>query len=72
MSTALLDAPRSLFATPPGSRAEGGRRTTLEQLLEGRWQTARAEGTTECPICACEMRIEAEQARCSGCGTTLA
>jgi tRNA(Ile2) C34 agmatinyltransferase TiaS len=65
MSTALLDAPRPLFA--------GGRRSTLEELLEGRWRKARAEGATDCPVCESPMHLEGEaQARCSGCGTTLA
>ena len=72
MSTALLEAPRPLFATTLGGRPEGGRRATLEELLESRWRGAHADGSTECPICQAEMRMEAGHARCGGCGTKLA
>ena len=30
-----------------------------------------AEGEAECPVCEAPMRLEGEQARCGGCGTTL-
>jgi hypothetical protein len=64
MSTALLDAPTALFTR--------GRRPTLEELLEGRWRAAHADGETACPLCEAPMRLEGEQARCGGCGATLA
>jgi hypothetical protein len=71
MSAALLDAPTTLFASAGRGGAAGGRRATLEELLEGRWRTAHGEGETECPVCEAPMRLEDGQARCSGCGTTL-
>jgi len=64
MSAAVLEAPTPLLA--------GGRRPTLEELLEGRWRAARADGEAECPVCQAAMHPEGEQARCGGCGTTLA
>jgi hypothetical protein len=64
MSTALLDAPTALLTR--------GRRPTLEELLEGRWRAAHADGETACPVCEAPMRLEGEQARCGGCGATLA
>ena len=72
MSTTLLEAPRPLFATTLGGKAEGGRRATLEELLESRWRSARADGWTACPICQAEMQMEAGHARCGGCGAKLA
>jgi len=65
MSTALLEAPTPLFA------AAGGRRPTLEELLESRWRTVHADGEAECPVCQATMHLEGEQARCGGCGTAL-
>jgi hypothetical protein len=63
MSGAVLEAPTALFAR--------GRRPTLEELLEGRWRAARTDGEADCPVCEAPMRLEGEQARCDGCGTTL-
>ena len=71
MTAALLEAPTALFASGRRTGAAGGRRATLEELLESRWRNARAEGETECPVCEATMRLEGEQARCGGCGTTL-
>jgi len=71
MTAALLEAPTTLFASAGRTRAAGGRRTTLEELLEDRWRNARAEGATECPVCEATRRLEGDQARCGGCGTTL-
>jgi hypothetical protein len=71
MTAALLDAPTALFGFERSTGAAGGRRATLEELLEARWRNARAEGQTECPVCEATMRLENEQARCGGCGTTL-
>ena len=72
MSTTLLEAletrcsPRRWEDAP-----RAGARATLEELLESRWRGARADGSTECPICQAEMRMEAGHARCGGCGTKL-
>ena len=63
MSTAVLEAPTALFAR--------GRRPTLEELLEGRWRAAHADGEAACPVCEAPMRLEDEQAHCGGCGATL-
>jgi hypothetical protein len=63
MSSALMEAPAALFA--------GGRRATLEELLEGTWHAARTEGRAECPVCRATMHLDAERARCGGCATTL-
>ena len=63
MSAAVLEAPAPLFAR--------GRRPTLEELLEGTWRAAHADGETECPVCEAPMRLEGEQARCGGCGARL-
>ena len=71
MTAALLEAPTALFASAGRTAEAGGRRTTLEELLEGSWRNARATGEAECPVCAATMRLEGEQARCGGCGTTL-
>ena len=71
MSAALLEAPARLLTSASRPGAAGGPRATLEELLEGRWRTAHAAGATECPVCEAQMRLEDEQARCSGCGTTL-
>jgi hypothetical protein len=64
MSAAVLEAPTPLLTR--------GRRPTLEELLEGRWRAVHAEGEAECPVCEAPMKLEGEQARCGGCGTTLA
>jgi hypothetical protein len=67
MSTALMDAPAPLFAARPAER-----RRTLEDLLESRWRSAHASGSTECPVCAATMHVDGgAQATCSACGTTL-
>jgi hypothetical protein len=63
MSGAVLEAPTPLFAR--------GRRPTLEELLEGRWRAAHADGEADCPVCEAPMRLEGERARCDGCGATL-
>ena len=63
MSTAVLEAPTPLFMH--------GRRPTLEELLEGRWRAAYADGEAACPVCHAAMHLEGEHARCGGCGTAL-
>jgi hypothetical protein len=72
MSSAVLEAPTTPFAAAGRARSAGGRRTTLEELLDGRWRAAHAEGSADCPVCEARMRLEGDQARCGGCGTTLA
>jgi hypothetical protein len=67
MSTALMEAPTALFA----AAAAGGRRPTLEELLESRWRAVNAAGEADCPVCQARMHLDGEQARCGGCGTTL-
>jgi hypothetical protein len=71
MSPALLDAPATLSGSAPGSGAAGGRRPTLEELLDGTWRTARSHAEAECPVCHAAMHLEDGLARCGGCGTTL-
>jgi hypothetical protein len=71
MSAALLEAPGALFASAPRPGAAGGRRPTLEELLDGALRTARSNAEAECPVCHATMRMEAAVARCGGCGTTL-
>jgi hypothetical protein len=71
-AAALLDAPGARFATAPRERAAGGRRPTLEELLDESWRTARSHGEAECPVCHAAMQLDNSLARCGGCGTTLA
>jgi hypothetical protein len=72
MSPALLEAPAARFARAPHAGAAGGRRPTLEELLDGTWRTARGQSEAECPVCHAAMHLEDGVARCGGCGTTLA
>jgi hypothetical protein len=67
MSTALMEAPTDVLA----AAAAGGRRPTLEELLESRWRAVNAAGEADCPACHATMRLDGEQARCGGCGTAL-
>ena len=71
MSAAVMDAPASLFTPRRGERRPSERRRTLEDLLESRWRTAHATGSTDCPVCSATMHAEGAQANCSSCGTTL-
>jgi hypothetical protein len=71
MSPALLDAPASLFASARRAGAAGGRRPTLEELLDGTLRTARSHADAECPVCHATMQLQDGLARCGGCGTTL-
>jgi hypothetical protein len=68
MTSALMDAPAMLFASagPPG-----GRRPTLEELLETTRRNARAAGSADCPVCHATMHHTDGTARCDSCGTTL-
>ena len=65
MSSALLDAPALPFGVA------GGGRPTLEELLDATWQSARACGSAECPVCHATMQLAVDAARCGSCGTTL-
>jgi hypothetical protein len=71
MSAAVMDAPASLFTPRRDERRSAERRRTLEDLLESRWRTAHATGSTECPMCAATMHADGTQASCSACGATL-
>jgi hypothetical protein len=71
MSSAVLDAPATLFGSKSGSGPAGGRRPTLEELLDGTWRAARSHAEAECPVCRAAMHLEDGLARCGGCGTTL-
>ena len=66
----LLEAPATRFASPR-ARAAGGRRPTLEDLLDATWRSARSHAEAECPVCHAAMHLEDDRARCGGCGTTL-
>jgi hypothetical protein len=72
MSTALLEAPATLFADRRRAEPAGGGRTTLAELLDDTWRAARADADAECPMCHAPMHLEAGAARCGSCGTTLA
>jgi phage terminase Nu1 subunit (DNA packaging protein) len=72
VSAALLDAPATLFADRRADGPAGGGRTTLAELLDETWRAARATADADCPMCHERMQLEADRARCSGCGTTLA
>jgi hypothetical protein len=68
MTSALMDAPAMLFAS---ARPAGGRRPTLEELLDATWRNARAGGSADCPVCHATMHQADGTARCEGCGTQL-
>jgi 5-methylcytosine-specific restriction endonuclease McrA len=68
VSTALMEAPATLFAAGP--RAAGPRRT-LEDVLEDSWRSALRDGRTECPVCTATMHADGPQASCTSCGSTL-
>ena len=45
---------------------------TLEELLSSALAEARANGSTECPVCHARMSFtHAREAECSGCGSRL-
>ena len=69
MTTGLLERPRLL---PDRPTLDGG--GTLEELLSAALSEARANGSTECPVCHARMsfaRAGAREAACSGCGSRL-
>jgi hypothetical protein len=71
MTAAVLDAPRTTRRAGGSARPAGGRRTTLAELLDGIWRSARADAEAECPLCHSTMHMDEGTARCDDCGTTL-
>jgi hypothetical protein len=88
MTPAVLDRPAPPFAERCGEGAEqpghgptaaaeriGGGRVTLEERLKAALREARANGSTECPVCHARMTFAsagaASEAACGGCGTEL-
>ena len=67
MTAGVLDRPSLLPAHPA---LDGG--GTLEELLSSAFSEARANGSTECPVCHARMTsTHARGAECSGCGSRL-
>jgi hypothetical protein len=76
MTAALLQRPGSLAerhgSAVEWSRLDGG--ATLEELLTSALREARANGSTECPVCRARMeytRADAREAVCGECGSRL-
>ena len=70
MTPALLDRPESL-TTAPVNRP-GRRPVTLEERLSATLHEARANGSTECPVCHARMSFtRAGTTECSSCGSRL-
>jgi len=89
VTPAVLDRPASPFADRSGEGAErpghgptaaaeriGGGRVTLEERLNAALREARANGSTECPVCQARMTFASagggHSAACGGCGSRLA
>lgn len=69
MTAGVLDRPTVM---PDRLALDGG--GTLEELLSSALSEARANGSTECPVCGAAMsfpRAGAREAECSGCGSRL-
>jgi len=69
MTAGVLDRP---LVVPDRPKLDGG--GTLEELLSSALGEARANGSTECPVCHAQMncaRAGAREAECSGCGSRL-
>jgi tRNA(Ile2) C34 agmatinyltransferase TiaS len=66
MTAGVLDRPRVM---PDRPALDGG--GTLEELLSAALAEARANGSTECPVCHAEMTSACAGAQCSGCGSRL-
>ena len=69
MTAGVLERPTVL---PDRPALDGG--GTLEELLTSALADARANGSTECPVCHARMafaRAGAREAECSGCGSRL-
>ncbi len=71
MSSALLEAPPGFLASEDGAPDAGGRRVTLEELLETAWRSAQRDGATDCPVCHAAMRAAGASARCEACGSVV-
>lgn len=74
-AAAAAAAPASAATAAPAAadrpHLPRGRRSTLEELLDRSWRSARANGEADCPVCEGTMHLDGPQARCGGCGTTL-
>ena len=70
MTPAVLDRPAARFA-----ERLGGGRVTLEDRLNAAFHEARANGSTECPVCQARMTFAGAStgsgAACGGCGSEL-
>jgi hypothetical protein len=72
MTAAVLDRPATLFADAPASGSATRGRLTLEARLNAVLDEARANGSTECPVCHAEMSFaRAGAAECASCGSRL-
>jgi hypothetical protein len=79
VTPAVLDRPAALFAERAGAAPTsaagrlGGGRVTLEERLNAALHEARANGSTECPLCQARMTFTSAGAgaACGGCGTEL-
>jgi hypothetical protein len=74
MTPAVLDRPETLIAAPMDRT--GRRPVTLEDRLSAALDEARANGSTECPVCHARMSItragnSAGAAECGSCGSRL-
>jgi tRNA(Ile2) C34 agmatinyltransferase TiaS len=67
MTAGVLDRP-SFMPDRPALDGSG----TLEELLSSALGEARANGSTECPVCRARMiSTRAREAQCGGCGSRL-
>ena len=67
MTAGVLDRP---LAMPDRPALDGG--GTLEELLSSAFAEARANGSTECPVCHARMSFtHAREAECPACGSRL-
>jgi hypothetical protein len=71
MTAAVLEVPRTSFASSQGARGVGGRGVTLEERLESAWRTTQRDGVAECPVCHAAMLAAGAAARCGGCGSLV-
>jgi hypothetical protein len=82
VTPAVLDTPAPLFAERAGGGPAaaagrlGGGRVTLEERLNAALHEARANGSTECPVCQARMTFTSagggHAVACGGCGSELA
>ena len=67
MTAGILDRP---IVMPDRPALDGG--GTLEELLSSALSEARANGSTQCPVCHARMiSTHAREAKCAGCGSRL-